>query len=119
MPWGVGRLVSHGCIRCYPEHIQLLYPQIKTGTKLEIIYEPIKFGHKNGRVFVEVHPDVYGKIPNFFDFAMQKLNQLALARYVDRQLFQVAVRLQNGVPQDVTGSAPVEISQTMLEKPNE
>ncbi len=48
-PWGVGRLVSHGCIRCYPEHIRILYPQVSVGTKLEIIYEPVKFGRLNGQ----------------------------------------------------------------------
>ncbi len=33
MPWGVGRLVSHGCIRCYPEHIRILYPQVRYRNK--------------------------------------------------------------------------------------
>ena len=45
MPWGVGRLVSHGCIRCYPEHIRILYPQVPIGTKLEIVTNvPISIG---------------------------------------------------------------------------
>ena len=41
MPWGVGRLVSHGCIRLYPEHIKILYPQVPMGTKLEITMSPL------------------------------------------------------------------------------
>ncbi|MEJ5366516.1 MAG: L,D-transpeptidase family protein [Desulfosoma sp.] len=101
MPWGVGRLVSHGCIRCYPEHIRILYPQVAVGTRLEIIYEPVKLGVKNGRVYVEAHPDVYGKIGDYTLYATEKLNRSPWAAKIDRKRFALAVRLQNGVPTDV------------------
>ncbi|NSW85638.1 MAG: L,D-transpeptidase family protein [Syntrophobacteraceae bacterium] len=102
MPWGVGRLVSHGCIRCYPEHIRLLYPQVPMGAKLEIIYEPLKFGQENGQIFIEAHPDVYRKIPDYLQYAEEKLARFPLANRVDRRKFTMAVRLQNGVPTNVT-----------------
>jgi len=102
MPWGVGRLVSHGCIRCYPEHIRLLYPQVPMGTKLEIIYEPVKFGLKDGQIFVEAHPDVYKKIPNYTKYAVDRLSQYPFAKKVDQRKLAVALALQNGVPTDVT-----------------
>ncbi|HIJ75431.1 MAG TPA: L,D-transpeptidase family protein [Deltaproteobacteria bacterium] len=105
MPWGVGRLVSHGCIRCYPEHIRILYPQVAIGTKLEIIYEPLKFGRKNGRIFVQAFPDVYKKIPDYAKYAFDKLAQYPLAKDVDQRKFMVAMSLQNGVPTDVTRNA--------------
>jgi len=105
MPWGVGRLVSHGCIRCYPEHIRILYPQVAIGTKLEIIYEPIKFGRQNGRIFVQAFPDVYKKIPDYAKYAFDKLAQYPLAKDVDNKKFMVAMSLQNGVPTDVTRNA--------------
>lgn len=115
MPWGVGRLVSHGCIRCYPEHIRILYPQVKIGTKLEIIYEPIKFGQKDGQVFVEAHPDVYRRIPDYFQYAMEKLKQYPLAQKIDRKRYAMAIRLQSGIPINVTRSSPEDISQIMIE----
>ena len=65
MAWGVGRLVSHGCIRTYPEHIKVIYPQIKIGSRVQIIYEPIKFGQRDGLIYVEVHPDLYARIDDF------------------------------------------------------
>jgi L,D-transpeptidase ErfK/SrfK len=102
MPWGVGRLVSHGCIRCYPEHIRILYPQVKMGTRLEIIYEPIKLGKLNDQVFVEVHPDVYQKISDFRQYAEQKLQASGWAAQVDQTRFSMAVQLQNGAPINVT-----------------
>ncbi len=35
MPLGVGRLVSHGCTRMYPEHIKKLFPLVPVGTTVE------------------------------------------------------------------------------------
>ncbi len=102
MPWGVGRLVSHGCIRCYPEHIRILYPQVPVGTKLEIIYEPVKIGQKDGQIYVEAHPDVYRKIPDLEQYAADKLSKHPLADQVDMNKFHMAIMLQNGVPTNVT-----------------
>ncbi|SFM44319.1 L,D-transpeptidase family protein [Thermodesulforhabdus norvegica] len=105
MPWGVGRLVSHGCIRTYPEHIEVLFPQVKTGTRVDIIYEPIKWGTRNGRIFVEVHPDVYKRIPDFLSYAYEKLKQCPFGRdNVNEARYYLAVKLKNGLPFDVTGS---------------
>ena len=102
MPWGVGRLVSHGCIRCYPEHIRILYPQVPVGTKLEIIYEPIKLGRAHGQIYVEVHPDVYRKLPDFIQYAAEKLARYPFENQVDHSKYLMAVRLQTGVPTNVT-----------------
>jgi L,D-transpeptidase ErfK/SrfK len=102
LPWGVGRLVSHGCIRCYPEHIRILYPQVPVGTKLEIIYEPVKFGKQNGQIYVEAHPDVYKKLPDYNQYAQQKLSQSPYANQVDPKRLTAALQLQNGVPTNIS-----------------
>ena len=102
MPWGVGRLVSHGCIRCYPEHIRLLYPQVPVGTSIEIIYEPIKIGKKNGDIYAEIHPDVYKKMPDFQQYAKNKLAAFPDAAKVDVEKYMMAVSLQNGAPINIT-----------------
>lgn len=102
IPWGVGRLTSHGCIRMYPEHIRLLFPQVKVGTRVEIIYEPVKIGRRDGRIYVEANPDVYKKIPDYLRYGMEKLRAYPWADRVDQEKFIRAVLLQNGVPTDVT-----------------
>lgn len=102
MPWGVGRLVSHGCIRSYPEHIAVLYPQVAIGTPVEIIYEPVKLGALDGRVFVEVHPDVYKRIKDFVDYGLKQLAASPFKDRVDRDRYVTALTLQNGMPTDVT-----------------
>jgi L,D-transpeptidase ErfK/SrfK len=104
MPWGVGRLISHGCIRCYPEHISLIYPQVKLGTSVKIVYEPVKLGTRKGKIYVEVHPDVYAKIPDLNQYAADKLKNFTLSDRVDPEKYRQAVESQDGVPRDVTVS---------------
>jgi len=116
MPWGVGRLISHGCVRCYPEHIRLLYPQMELGTKVEVIYEPIKFGQKEGRIFVEIHPDVYGKIFDFEQFAAEKLKRYHMTDHVDPDRYEQAVHLKNGMPTDITLPQKNDIKNTHQQK---
>jgi L,D-transpeptidase ErfK/SrfK len=115
MPWGVGRLVSHGCIRLYPEHIRILYPQVPIGTKLEIVYEPVKLGQRDGQIFVEAHPDVYRRIQDYARYALDKLDRSPYANQVDRKRFLMAVELQNGVPTDVSRIPAEEGSSKMVE----
>lgn len=111
MPWGVGRLVSHGCIRTYPEHIAVLYPQVAIGTPVEIIYEPVKIGMLNGQVYVEVHNDVYKRIKDFLDYGLKQLASSPFKDRIDRERYITALTLQNGMPTDVTKDGlPVIVS---------
>ncbi len=82
-PMGVGRLVSHGCIRHYPEDIEKLFDMTPVGTTVEIIYEPVKFGFLKGRIFVEVHEDIYSKIPDMLQYAIKRLQDRNLAGRID------------------------------------
>ncbi len=61
-PLGVGRRVSHGCIRMYPDDIRDLYPRVQAGTPVSIIYRPIKLAWSDGNLLLEVHDDFLGKI---------------------------------------------------------
>jgi L,D-transpeptidase ErfK/SrfK len=102
VPWGVGGLVSHGCIRLYPEDIRILYSQVRMGTKLEIIYEPVKLGQRSGHIYMEAHPDIYRRIPDYCRYAWDKLRQFSMADNVDLKRFQLALLLQNGMVTDIT-----------------
>ncbi|MEM5789759.1 MAG: hypothetical protein AAGU11_20785, partial [Syntrophobacteraceae bacterium] len=72
------------------------------GTKLEIIYEPVKFGQKNGQIYIEAHPDVYKKIPDYAKYALDRLALCPFAKQVDQKKFMLAITLQNGVPTNIT-----------------
>ena len=55
-PAGVGRRVSHGCIRMYEEDIGELYERIAFGTPVSIIREEVKLGWSEGELYLEAHP---------------------------------------------------------------
>jgi len=57
-PWGVGRRVSHGCIRMYPEAIEELFPQISIGTPVTIVSQEMKIAWVNQQLMVEIHPNL-------------------------------------------------------------
>jgi len=101
-PWTVGRLTTHGCIRLYPEDIEALYPLVDAGTPGEIVYQPVKFGESKGRIYAEVHQDVYQTYPDLEAHAMSVLADSGLGPRVDLGLLREVVRAQTGVPTDVT-----------------
>ena len=55
-PFGIGRRVSHGCIRMYPEDIAALFSQVAVGTPVRIVDQPVKLGWYAGDLYLEVHP---------------------------------------------------------------
>ncbi|NCO04000.1 MAG: L,D-transpeptidase family protein [Alphaproteobacteria bacterium] len=56
-PYGIGRRVSSGCIRMYPESIKALFPQVPVGTKVTVVDQAIKVGWIDDKMFIEVHPN--------------------------------------------------------------
>ncbi|OGT53643.1 MAG: hypothetical protein A3F17_01160 [Gammaproteobacteria bacterium RIFCSPHIGHO2_12_FULL_41_15] len=55
-PKGVGREVSAGCIRLYPEDIKELFSLVPNGTPVRIVDEPVKYGFDAGHLVIEAHP---------------------------------------------------------------
>ncbi|MEM6781535.1 MAG: L,D-transpeptidase family protein, partial [Pseudomonadota bacterium] len=43
-PYGIGRRISSGCIRMYPETIRELFDRVPVGTPVNIVDQPIKVG---------------------------------------------------------------------------
>ena len=104
-PWSIGRLTTHGCIRLYPEDIEALYPLVRPGMPGELVYQPVKFGEDGGRVYAEVHEDVYKRIPDLERHAFVEVKRAKLAARVDPELLRAAVRARTGIPVDVTRAA--------------
>lgn len=55
-PYGIGRRVSSGCIRMYPEDIVTLYPEVPVGTPVTVVNQPVKAAWIDGVFYVEAHP---------------------------------------------------------------
>lgn len=98
-PWGVGRRVSHGCIRLYPEDIPVLFGLVKNGVRVEIVRQPIKIGIKDNRVFIEVHED---DLDTHFNDASALIAKKNLLPLIDSNKLYRALRKKSGEPLDIS-----------------
>ena len=55
-PYGIGRRVSHGCFRLYPEDIEVLFKETPVGTPVTVVDQPAKIGWVDDKLYLEVHP---------------------------------------------------------------
>lgn len=56
-PYGVGRRVSRGCIRMYPEGVERLFGEIPVGTPVTAVNQLTKLGWNMGELYLEAQPD--------------------------------------------------------------
>ena len=102
-PETVYRLQSHGCIRVHAAHMETFFAAVEPGTPGEIIYEPVKAAAaENGRVYLEVHRDVYGKGVDPAAEARARIESLGLSGQVDWGKVAEAVKRKSGRAEDVT-----------------
>jgi L,D-transpeptidase ErfK/SrfK len=57
-PYGVGRRVSRGCVRMYPEDIEELFPRVAIETMVTVVKQEMKIGWHKGELMLEVHPNL-------------------------------------------------------------
>lgn len=55
-PWGIGRRVSSGCMRLYPEDIPKLYKMVPVGTKVQVVDQVYKMAWIDNKLYLEIHP---------------------------------------------------------------
>jgi L,D-transpeptidase ErfK/SrfK len=111
IPWGVGMKVSHGCIRLYPEDIEQLFPLVATGTPGEIVYQPVKIGARQGRIYVEVHRAIYDEDFDYWGAARQLLRNKGWENYVDWGMLAAAIERKSGVPTRISGGFGITPSE--------
>lgn len=97
-PYGVGRRVSHGCIRLYPTDIKDLDRLASVGTPVNIVYQPIKLTRDGGTLLVQIHPDFLGRIAAPRDAALSIAERLGWRGEIDWQALKQAIREARGIP---------------------
>ena len=97
-PFGIGMRVSHGCIRLYPEDIAELYSIVGKGARVEVVYEPVKAGVRDRRVYLEVHKDYLGRVDDMQALADGVLSSRGLLETADKGLVRRAVEEKLGIP---------------------
>ncbi len=114
-PVGVGMQITHGCIRLYPEDIELLFGEIPVGMMVRIVNQRIKTGWVDGALYLEVHHPLDGADPKDLE-DLTRLTRVIVAATATRRVvvdWDTAERVfqeANGTPTRISadrGMAPV------------
>jgi lipoprotein-anchoring transpeptidase ErfK/SrfK len=103
-PWSIYSFASHGCIRVNPEQMEAFFKEVTVNTPGVIIYKPVKLAiTEEGRVFLEVHRDVYGRNSGGLATEARRLiERQNLSGRVDWQKVESMVRNTSGIAEDIT-----------------
>ena len=103
-PSSIYGAATHGCMRLHPDDIAWLFPRVSAGMTVRTIYEPVLVADIGGRVFLEVHPDVYRRQPNPLAAVQALAAGLGLTGRIDWAAAARVVALRHGVARDVTAA---------------
>ena len=113
-PAGVGLRSSHGCIRLYPEDIELLFNMAPIGTKVTVINEPFVFGWQNDKLYLQAF-DVLEDDARDWKKAQKKLVSKSLGADIQKELKKrkeemnwdlvaAAAHQPRGIPVSISGT---------------
>jgi len=103
--WSIGREATHGCVRLYDDEMAKLFERAPSGTPVHLVYQPFKWGREGDTLFLEVHPDLYGRIDDPREAALATPRALELLAGVDLEAVDRALEAVRGVPVAV-GTVP-------------
>lgn len=102
-PWSIYTYASHGCIRVYPERMESLFSMVPVNSPGEIIYRPVKAAlTEDGRIFLEVHGDIYAKTKGIENEAKRLLHGMKLQDKVDWTKVHKVISRKAGVAEEIT-----------------
>jgi len=110
-PYGVGMQVSHGCVRLYPEDIEVLFNRISVGNSVRIVDQPYLGGWYSGQLYLEAHAPMKGR-----EKEAERMKKNLLARLdeearergvvIDRTRMDEVLQRQSGIPEPVLANSP-------------
>ncbi|EKS6735404.1 L,D-transpeptidase family protein [Enterobacter asburiae] len=122
-PDSVGLRVSSGCMRMNAPDIKALFEQVRVGTRVQIINEPVKFSvEPDGKRYIEVHrplAQVEGENPQVSPIA----HSADFATFVsqagsDKALIEKALARRAGIPVMVSSGSGPSASNSVLSVQN-
>ena len=121
-PFAVGRRVSRGCIRLYPEGIERLFHEVPVGAKVTVVRQTIKLGYAQGAWWLQAKPELdqidelevsYRLTPRPVD--MPGVRSMITARVgdavdrIDWAVVAAEVGLRRGIPVSITAAPGVVV----------
>ena len=102
-PSSVYQTSTHGCIRLQREGIEDVFGHVDVGTPGRIVYEPVLLAASGEEIYLEVHPDVYRRMPgSAFQQARELAARLALEHRIDWTRADREIRLHAGIARRVS-----------------
>lgn len=108
-PYSIGKRTSHGCIRMYPEDIEILFNAVMTGTSVVIIDTSYQLGWKGNKLFLQVTPtadqaDVIAQYQTPVPEDMPEIEKAVRHKAADRvvsidwQAVEKVIAMHKGIP---------------------
>lgn len=129
--FGIGRRISSGCIRLYPEDIIEAYNVIPVGTQVTVVDQSIKLAWIDNELFLEAHPEVENSImleetgkmpaPRLTQADMERIIKAA-GPYKDRlhwATIRTAIKERKGYPIAIARRPGSKASDAMAAGPEE
>ena len=101
-PSSIYGAVTHGCMRLHPDDVAWLFPRVTVGMTVRTVYEPVLLADIGGRIYLEVHPDVYRREPNALAAVKAMAAGRGLTGRIDWAAAARVVGLRHGIARDVT-----------------
>ena len=103
VPSSIYQTSTHGCIRLQGDGIEDLFGRVAVGTPGRIIYEPVLLAGDGDDVYLEVHRDVYHRVPaGISQQAHELARRLALADRIDWTLAEREMERRAGIARRVS-----------------
>lgn len=110
---GIGMMVTHGCMRMYPEDVEQLFPKVPLGTQVNLVNQPVKLGWQGDTLYIEVSQPLdednlsYSQLKTIADGLIQKKIADHPGFMINREALKLALEKPNGIPTPISGSIPV------------
>jgi L,D-transpeptidase ErfK/SrfK len=101
-PASIYQFRTHGCIRLHPDDIGDLFGRVQVGTPGLIIYQPLLLARIDGRLFLEVHRDVYRKAQDPWKTLREIVSAHNLASLLDWEKAKAVIEKREGIARDIT-----------------
>ena len=101
----VGLMASHGCIRLYNRDIKRLFRLVREDTPVTIIYQPVKIGIRDGKIYVEAHRDYLHRQPDPLRAIRSEFAAGNDSCPIDMKKLRRALRERTGMPVEISAGA--------------
>ena len=103
-PTSIGRTVSHGCIRMFPQHILQLFDDAWINMPVIITYQTVALARSNGVIYMAVFPDAYSMGTNELANAQLRLAGFGLSGILSDEELSRRLARDDGVARPILGS---------------